>query len=108
MVRSSNTLANRLRASARFDAIHGTSEERSVCGSQMLEAAAELDRLNAERARLAPVIEAAQALQFTRGQLAVLRRNEFSGVATLIEALTNALRAYDAGLLENEAQHGKE
>ena len=38
-------IAKRLRASVRMDAINGDGAERSVCGRQMLEAAAEIDRL---------------------------------------------------------------
>jgi hypothetical protein len=38
-------LSGRLRASVKFDAHNGDSEERGICAKQMLEAADELDRL---------------------------------------------------------------
>lgn len=38
-------IAKRLRASVRMDAHNGDLNERAVCGRQMLEAAAEIERL---------------------------------------------------------------
>jgi hypothetical protein len=41
---NNDTIAKRLRASVRMDAINGDATERSVCGRQMMEAADALDR----------------------------------------------------------------
>lgn len=41
-------IADRLRASVKFDAVHGSNHERSVCGNQMIEAAGEIERLKDE------------------------------------------------------------
>ena len=38
-------IEDRLRASVRFDTINGDVTERSICANQMLEAAAEIERL---------------------------------------------------------------
>ena len=47
MKKPNDDIANRLRASIRFDAINGDSFERSVCGTQMLQAADTIDALHA-------------------------------------------------------------
>ena len=47
-----SSIADRLRASVRHRAYDGDSAERSVCAKQMLEAAAEIERMHAQIAKM--------------------------------------------------------
>ena len=46
------TIADKLRASIKYDAINGDTFERSICGRQMLEAAEKIEKLIKENSDL--------------------------------------------------------